>query len=71
VFPSVDDLRTISAGIAARVVRTARDQNLGRLLADEDVGPLVESSMWFPEYPTYDDERFPGDDVAGRPDRDR
>jgi hypothetical protein len=52
----VDQLREVSAVVAASVVRAARDLKLGRLIDDEDIEPLVRGSMWYPEYPPYDDE---------------
>jgi malic enzyme len=54
VFPDVERLREVSARIAMSVVRKARDLKTGRLVADEEIEPLVRDSMWYPEYRTYD-----------------
>lgn len=53
VYPCQSKLRSISARIAAAVIRQARAEGVGRLLRDDDVEPLVERSMWFPEYKPY------------------
>ena len=53
VFPDIRQLREVSVRVACAVVRSARDQKVGRLIADEDVEPLVRGSMWFPEYPSW------------------
>jgi malic enzyme len=65
VFPDVAGLRTVSARIAGRVIRIAREQQIGRLLTDEQIERLVASSMWVPDYPTYDGGRLPGADAGG------
>lgn len=53
VFPSVSELRAVSACVAAAVVRVARDHNLGLMIPDERVEALVQQSMWYPEYTNY------------------
>ena len=53
IFPDTAELRSVSARIAAAVVRKVRDLGLGRLIPDPEIDPLVEETMWYPEYPTY------------------
>ena len=50
VYPDVQDLREVSARIAAAIVRQARDQNLGRLIDDAEIDALVRGSKRLPEY---------------------
>ncbi len=51
LFPSVRDLRPVTAVIAEAVIREARDCGVGRKIADEDIPGLVAGAMWKPEYP--------------------
>jgi malate dehydrogenase (oxaloacetate-decarboxylating) len=51
LFPSVRDLRPVTAVIAEAVIREARDCGVGRKIADADIPALVMSAMWKPEYP--------------------
>jgi malic enzyme len=50
LFPDTSELRSVSARIAAAIVRYASHARLGRHVADEDADALVADSMWFPEY---------------------
>ncbi len=50
VYPDINELRRMSALIAAAVIRKARDLKIGRRIEDHEVEALVEDAMWFPEY---------------------
>lgn len=54
VFPSVSELRAVSARVAAAVMRVARDRNLGLMIPDDRVDAMVRSAMWYPEYGQYE-----------------
>jgi malic enzyme len=53
IYPDQSELRTVSARIAAAVVREAAREGVGRCIADESVDRLVREAMWFPEYPDF------------------
>ncbi|MBI4717777.1 MAG: NAD-dependent malic enzyme [Planctomycetes bacterium] len=53
IYPDPSDLRDVSRKIAAAVIREARRQKLGRLIADDAVEQLVADSMWYPAYEQY------------------
>ncbi len=54
LFPRVRELRHVAARVAAAVVRTARDQGVGRAVRDEDMERVVRNAMWEPQYLPYD-----------------
>jgi len=56
IYPDVQQLRKVSAKVAAAVIRKARDLKLGRLVDDHEVESMVEEAMWFPEYPSYESD---------------
>jgi malic enzyme len=51
LFPSVRDLRRVTAVIAEAVIREARDCGVGKPIADAQIPELVAGAMWTPEYP--------------------
>jgi malic enzyme len=53
VYPCQSQLRFASARVAAAVMRQARVDGVGRLMHDDAIEPLIERSMWFPEYRPY------------------
>jgi len=54
LFPRGRELRHVAARVAAAVVKTARDQGLGRAIKDEDIETVVANAMWEPQYVPYD-----------------
>ena len=50
LFPRVREIRRVSARIAEAVVRTARDQGVGRNIPDADIPAAVAAAMWEPAY---------------------
>ncbi len=53
IFPDQGQLRVVSAKIAAKVIQEAKRLNIGVQIADEEIEPYVERSMWYPKYPRY------------------
>jgi malic enzyme len=51
LFPSVRDLRPVTAVIAEAVIKEARDCGVGKKIPDADIPALVAGAMWQPEYP--------------------
>jgi len=54
LFPRVRELRHVAARVAAAVIRTARDQGVGRAIPDSDIDRVVANAMWEPNYVPYD-----------------
>ena len=50
LYPDQSDLRSVSARIAAAVVRYASENRLGRSFADEEIDQVVANATWYPEY---------------------
>ncbi|HEV7731906.1 MAG TPA: NAD-dependent malic enzyme [Candidatus Binatia bacterium] len=51
LFPPIRRLRTITATVAEAVVAAARDEGVGRVLADAAIPGAVAAAMWEPVYP--------------------
>lgn len=54
LYPSVNELRHVSALVAAAIIRTARDLHIGRWIEDDQVEGMVTNAMWYPEYTSHD-----------------
>jgi malate dehydrogenase (oxaloacetate-decarboxylating) len=50
MYPRLRDLRPISRAIAVSVARAARDDGVGRYLADEELEAAVDRAVWTPDY---------------------
>jgi malic enzyme len=51
LFPSVRDLRPVTAVIAEAVIKEARDCGVGKKIPDSEIPALGAGAMWKPEYP--------------------
>jgi malic enzyme len=51
LFPSVRELRHVTAHVAEAVVRSARDAGIGRGLSNQAIREAVAAAMWEPSYP--------------------
>jgi len=54
IYPDQSALREASAKIAIEVFRTARNQNLGRILPDGQIEEFVRRAIWYPDYVALD-----------------
>jgi malic enzyme len=50
IVPCQDQLRDVSCRIACKVVKYAKDQNLGRNIPDEKIEEAVQAATWYPDY---------------------
>jgi malic enzyme len=50
LFPSTSEIRRVSAGVAAAVVKVARDSGLGKAIPDAEIPKAVAAAMWDPAY---------------------
>ncbi|HTO12584.1 MAG TPA: NAD-dependent malic enzyme [Candidatus Binatia bacterium] len=50
LYPPIADLRHVAGRIAEAVVRAARDEGLGRPLAEDAIAPAVAAARWEPCY---------------------
>jgi malic enzyme len=53
LYPDQSQLREASRRIAIEVISEAKALNIGKQIPDEEMVDLVDSSMWYPDYPTY------------------
>lgn len=72
LYPSLQDLREVSARVAFKVAQTAREEGLGRSLSDEMLQTEIDEFCWFPDYLNSEDRRPPavrgrGNGQTGRP----
>ena len=54
LFPRLRNLRDISHKVACAVVKQAREEGVGRPLADEEIAGTVRAAMWMPEYAWFE-----------------
>ena len=50
LFPSVSEIRRVTAAVAEAVTRTAREEGVGRQILDEALPLAVAAAMWQPDY---------------------
>jgi malic enzyme len=53
LYPDQSALRDVSRKIAVNIIREIGRQNIGRHVREGEIEPLVEGSMWFPDYAEY------------------
>jgi malic enzyme len=54
LYPSLNELRSVSRLIAFEVARTARDEGCGHSLDDSALHAAIEDFCWMPDYPEHD-----------------
>jgi malic enzyme len=54
LFPPIPELRRVTAAVAEAVVRQAREDGVGREIADADIPAAVRRAVWEPRYPALD-----------------
>ena len=50
LFPSMRELRTVTAEVAVAVARAAREEGIGRPLPEAELPAIVRGDMWDPVY---------------------
>ena len=50
IVPCQTQLRDVSFRIACRIVKYAKDNNLGRNIPDDKIEETVRAATWYPEY---------------------
>ena len=53
LLPAMENIREVSARVAAAVAVEARDAGLGRLLSDEELGQVIRAAQWEPRFVQY------------------
>ncbi len=53
LLPEMNDIRRVSAAVATAVGIEARNEGLGRLLDDEQIGSIIGRAQWQPKYASY------------------
>ena len=54
LYPPIEELRAVSRAIAIAVVRHFRDTGYGRHLHDDEIEPVVDRGIWWPDYVPYE-----------------
>lgn len=53
LLPPLSSVRQVARAVAVAVAKKARDQGLGRLLADEEIEDVVSRAQWEPRFVPY------------------
>ncbi|MFN3413973.1 MAG: NAD-dependent malic enzyme [Thermoanaerobaculum sp.] len=53
LLPPLSSVRQVALAVAVAVAKKARDQGLGRLLADEEIEEVVSQAQWEPRFVPY------------------
>jgi malic enzyme len=51
LFPRLRELRQITLQVACAVAKQAREEGVGRPIADDGIAEAVRAMMWWPDYP--------------------
>jgi len=53
LLPAMDNIRAVSARVAAAVAVEARDAGLGRMLSDDELVDVIRAAQWQPRFVQY------------------